>query len=42
MSWFDGMRHRWQTLLNPRAYEDELHEEMQFHVELDAMQQGDP
>ena len=42
MSWFDGMRHRWQTLLNPRKYEDELREEMQFHVALDAMQQGDP
>ncbi|MBK8059733.1 MAG: ABC transporter permease [Gemmatimonadetes bacterium] len=42
MSWLDGVRHRLRTLVRPRTYEEELQEEMQLHVELDAQQQGDP
>ena len=41
MSWLDGLRHRLRTTLRPRAYESDLNREMQFHIELDAMQQGD-
>ena len=41
MSWLDGMRHRLRTLLRASAYERELREEMESHLELDAMQQGD-
>jgi hypothetical protein len=38
MSWLDGWRHRVRTVLRPRAYDAELREEMQLHVELDAQQ----
>jgi putative ABC transport system permease protein len=41
MSWLDGVRHRVRTVLRPGAYEAELREEMRFHRELDAQQQGD-
>lgn len=41
MSWLDGMKHRLRTVFAARAYETELDEEMDFHVELDALQQGD-
>ncbi|MBC7788915.1 MAG: hypothetical protein H7Z74_03120, partial [Anaerolineae bacterium] len=41
MSWLHGLRHRMRTLFNSGAYDRELDEEMRFHVELDAMQQGD-
>ncbi|HKG92772.1 MAG TPA: ADOP family duplicated permease [Gemmatimonadaceae bacterium] len=40
MSWLDGLRHRARALLRPGAYQRELDEEMAFHLELDAMQQG--
>ena len=41
MSWIDGVRHRLRTLFRPAAYDHELNEEMELHLELDAMQQGD-
>src|SRR5438876_837995 len=41
MSWLDGMLHRIRTVLNPRAFERDLADEMQFHVNLDAAQQRD-
>lgn len=41
MSWLDGMRHRLRTLFRADAYERELQEEMELHLELDAVQQGD-
>ena len=41
MSWLDGMRHRLRSVLGARAYQEELDEEMRFHLELDAVQQGD-
>ncbi|MBK6456968.1 MAG: hypothetical protein IPF87_12985 [Gemmatimonadetes bacterium] len=41
MSWLDGVRHRLRTLLRPNTYDAELQEEMQLHVELEAMQHGD-
>lgn len=41
MSWLDGMRHRLRTLFRADAYERELREEMELHLELDAQQQGD-
>ncbi len=41
MSWLDGMRHRLRTLFRSEAYERELREEMELHLELDAQQQGD-
>lgn len=41
MSWLDGMRHRLRTLFRSEAYERELREEMELHLELDAMQVGD-
>ncbi len=42
MSWLDGVRHRLRTLFRASAYERELQEAMQLHVELDAEQQNDP
>jgi predicted permease len=41
MSWIDGVRHRLRTIFHPAAYDHELDEEMELHLELDAMQQGD-
>ena len=41
MSWIDGVRHRLRTLFHPADYDRELNEEMELHLELDAMQQGD-
>ncbi|MBC7897768.1 MAG: ABC transporter permease [Cytophagaceae bacterium] len=41
MSWLDGFIHRVRTVLRPASYASELDEEMQHHLELDAMQQGD-
>ncbi|HEX6058724.1 MAG TPA: hypothetical protein VFZ11_06865, partial [Gemmatimonadaceae bacterium] len=41
MSWLDGLRHRLRSVLDARGYQRELDEEMRFHLELDAMQQGD-
>ena len=41
MSWLDGVRHRLRTLLRPNTYDAELQEEMQLHVELEAMKHGD-
>jgi putative ABC transport system permease protein len=41
MSWIDGLRHRLRTVLRPGAYDAELQEEMRFHEELGAEQQGD-
>ena len=41
MSWIDGVRHRLRTLFHPSTYDHELNEEMELHLQLDAMQQGD-
>ena len=41
MSWLDGLRHRLRAVLRPGAYQAELDEEMRFHLELEAMQEGD-
>lgn len=41
MGWFEGLRHRVRTVLNPGAYERELREEMDLHRHLDAQQLGD-
>ena len=41
MSRLHGLRHRLRTALNPRAFDREVREEMEFHRELDAMQQRD-
>ena len=41
MSWLHGLRHRLRTLLAPGSFERELREEMEFHRDLDAMQQRD-
>ena len=39
MSFVHALRHRLRVLLNPRAHERELAEEMEFHMGLEAMQQ---
>ena len=39
MSLVHALRHRLRVLLNPRAHERELAEEMEFHLGLEAMQQ---
>lgn len=41
MSVLHGWWHRLRVLLRPAEYEKDLMEEMRFHEELDAMQQGD-
>src|SRR5919201_1023166 len=41
MSWFDGVRHRFHVLFNPKRFENEIEEEMRFHEELDTTQQRD-
>jgi putative ABC transport system permease protein len=41
MAWLDGVAYRIRTLFNSAAHERELRDEMQFHVDLDAVQQGD-
>ncbi len=40
MSWLDGVRHRLRTLFRAGAYERELREEMELHLELDAHAAG--
>lgn len=42
MSWLDGLSHRIRTLLAPNRHALELEEEVQFHLDLDTMQSGDP
>ena len=39
MSFLHALRHRLRVLINPRAHERELAEEMEFHLRLEAMQQ---
>jgi putative ABC transport system permease protein len=41
MSWVDGLAHRLRRLFQPNAFRRELDEEVQFHLELDALQQQD-
>lgn len=41
MSRLLGLRHRLRALLFPRAHARDVAEEMRFHMELDAMHQGD-
>lgn len=41
MSTFLGLKHRLRSLLFPAAHAKELAEEMQFHMELDTMHQGE-
>src|SRR3954466_7150526 len=38
MSVFDVLRYRWRVLMHPRRHEEEVAEELDFHVDLDAMQ----
>ena len=40
MSRLDALRHRLHVLLNPRVYEREVAEELEFHLDLEAMQQS--
>src|SRR5262245_23866310 len=40
MSLLAALRHRIRTLLRPGSYERELREEIDFHLELDAKEQG--
>ncbi len=41
MSWLDGLSHRIRTLLAPNRHARELAEEVKFHLEMDAMHDGD-
>src|SRR4051812_13335465 len=41
MSWMHGLRHRLRAIFHPGAFEREMQEEMQFHLELESMQMGD-
>ena len=38
MSFLDALGHRLGVLLRPRAFDDEMEEEMRFHLALEAMQ----
>jgi putative ABC transport system permease protein len=38
MSFFDALRHRVRVFTHPRAYHRELADEMEFHLDLDTMQ----
>ncbi|HEV8237216.1 MAG TPA: ABC transporter permease, partial [Gemmatimonadaceae bacterium] len=38
MSLLDVLRYRWRTLLRPKIHEEEVAEELDFHLELEAMQ----
>ena len=39
MSFFDSLRYRLRSLVDPRAHDRELREEMDFHLDLESMQQ---
>src|ERR687894_47340 len=41
MSWLDGAWYRLRTLVAARRHERDVQEEMRFHIELDAMHEGD-
>jgi predicted permease len=41
MSWLDGVGHRMRTLLRPGRYTAELNEEIEHHLDLDTMHEGD-
>lgn len=41
MSWLDGVSHRLRAVLNPGKYERDLEEEMEHHLELEALHLGD-
>jgi predicted permease len=38
MSWLDAARHRWRLLFDRQRLREEMEEELQFHLALDAMQ----
>jgi predicted permease len=41
MSWLDGFAHRLRTLVHPRRHASELEREVELHLELDAVHEGD-
>jgi predicted permease len=41
MSWLDGISHRLRTLLRPGRHTSELEREVELHLELDAVHEGD-
>jgi predicted permease len=41
MSWLDGLAHRLRTLVHPRRHASELEREVELHLELDAVHEGD-
>ena len=38
MSWLDAARHRWRILFDRQRMREEMDDELEFHIELDAMQ----
>ena len=41
MSWLDGLKHRVRTVLRPGVHARDVDDEMRFHIEMDAANEGE-